>query len=249
MNEAIALISFVCLASIVVGAAYIGRTALFSLSVTFILLSNITVQMPVRLFGVDISWAIVIYSLVYFITDIICEYHGKRIAYYLALSNLLAQLLLWCYVWSSMQVVPSNSGQAVYNTMVQLFATTTQVSAAAIVASLGPFVDIYIFGRIRQIWDKCSRDGRLGYHDHTRSRLLAVIIRNKVGTFAGQIVNTVIFFTLASGANMPTEQLAMVIATACVTKITVAIADIPFLAMVERILARRIASTSRDAGG
>lgn len=113
MNELTAAVSFFALASLVVAAARLGHTALFVLSVTFILLSNITVQMPVTVFGMEISWAIIIYSMVYFITDLLCEYHGRRMGYRLAATNLAVQIILWAYVWASLQVTPVESGREV----------------------------------------------------------------------------------------------------------------------------------------
>lgn len=196
MNEISAILSFIGLALVVLVAAKLGKTALFVLSSTFIIVSNITVQMPVNVFGMEISWAIIIYSLVYFITDILCEYHGKANGYRLAATNLAVQIILWAYVWASLQVTPVSSGQEVYLTMEKLFGTTAQITFAALVASAGPFLDIYVFSWIRQKWDSEAGkhvDENTYLANLFRNRVLSLVARNKLSTFVGQILNTAIF--------------------------------------------------------
>lgn len=240
MNELMALLSFVGFAIIVVVAAQLGKTALFVLSTTFIVISNVTVQMPVTVFGMEISWAIIIYSLIYFITDILCEYHGKTNGYRLAAANLAVQLILWAYVYLSLQVTPVESGKTTYETMEKLFGTTAQITFAAVVASAGPFLDIFVFTWIRHKWDTASKrhiDENTMFARFFNNRFLALIARNKLSTFAGQIVNTVIFFSLALfDTGIPTESLISIIVSASIIKVIIALADIPFLVAVEKVL-------------
>lgn len=240
MNEIVAILSFVGLAILVLIAARLGETFLFVLSVTFIILSNITVQMPVRVFGTAISWAIIIYSLVYFITDLLCEYHGRAAGYRLAATNLGVQIILWAYVWTSLRVSPEPSGAGAYDTAMKLFATTAQITFAAIVASAGPFLDIFIFSSIRTWWDAFAsrRGGGTGFLARfLRNKLWALVTRNKLSTFVGQVVNTMIFFTLALlGTGVPRSTVVSIIVSASIVKIAIALADIPFLVMAERVL-------------
>jgi len=240
MNELSAVLSFIGLALLVLVAARLGKTALFVLSSTFIIVSNITVQMPVTVFGVDISWAIIIYSMVYFITDILCEYHGKTSGYRLAATNLAVQVILWAYVWASLQVIPVDAGKDVYQTMQKLFGTTAQITFAAVVASAGPFLDIYVFSWIRHKWDLIAHrhiNEKTALSSLFQNRLFSLVARNKLSTFAGQILNTVIFFSLALfDTGTPTETLVSIIASASVIKVVIAMADIPFLLAAERFL-------------
>lgn len=253
MNELVAIGSFCLFAGAVIVAARLGKTALFVLSSTFIIVSNFTVQMPIRVFGVEISWAIIIYSLVYLITDILCEYHGKQNGYRLAGTNLVVQIIVWAYVFMSLKVMPQESGKAAYETVERLFGTTAQVTFAAIVAAAGPFLDIYVFSWIRQKWDTIAAQhihrGGL-YSLSLRNKVLALIARNKLSTFAGQVLNTILFFSIALlNTGVPAKTVGSIIVSASAVKIAFAIADIPFLVIAEKYLGIKEVESSKEKGG
>lgn len=237
-NELVAITSFLVLGALVLAAGKLGKTALFVLSATFIAVSNITVQITVPVFGLTISWAIIVYSMVYLITDILCEYYGKAVAYRLAATNLAVQFILWGYVYLSSFVEPSSTpaNESMFEVMRKMFGTSSQVSLAALLASLGPFLDITIFGVIKKWWTNRTLSRAAG-RESSWIRLLHVIIRNKLSTLVGQCVNTIVFFTIALlGAELTTQQLVSVIASACLVKIIVAIMDVPLLAFFDTYL-------------
>ena len=173
--------------------------------------------------AVTISWAIIIYSLIYLITDFVIEFYGRPAAYRLAVVNLLAQYVLWGYVWLSLMASPTPSGASgqVYETMRSLFGTTTQVSVAATVAAIGPFSDIFITGRLREY----LKTRRLFEHE-----IINLLARAKLSTLVGEFINTVLFFgivLLGTGADLYTQ--VSVIVSATIVKWVIAIMDIPFL--------------------
>ena len=242
MNESMAIVSFLGLVLAVLVAARLGQASLRLLAAVYILLSNITVGMPVPVFGVEISWAIVIYSLVYFITDIVSEHYGRRSAYQLALTNLLVQVLLWLYVWSSLLVEPSPDGQTAHETMRLLFGTSSRITVAALVAGIGPFLDIATFALIRDRWDQwvARLDRVSGMARVARNRVVAIVARNKLSTFAGQILNTIVFFSIAFvDTGVSARTLLSIIVSASLVKVVVALADIPFLVLVDRFIRPR----------
>lgn len=223
-NLAVAALTFVALVVVVLLVARLGKTYLFALSMSFILMSNITVQMSAELLpGVTISWAIVIYSLVYLITDLVIEFYGRRTAFELAAANLVIQVVLWAYVWLSLKVTPSASGNShqVYETMKALFGTTTQITIAAILAAVGPFTDIFVTSKIR---------GFLARHRIVGNEIINLIARAKLSTFLGEIINTVIFFGIALiGTNTPREVVVSIVISATIAKWVISAADAPFL--------------------
>lgn len=220
MNEAIAIGSFVVLVLLVMAAARLGKTYLFILSTAFILVSNITVQIPVNVFGATISWAVIVYSMIYLITDILSECYKRATAYKLAACNLAVQVLLWSYVWSSLQVEPTAGGDRSFATMRDLFSTTARITFAAIIASAGAFLDIWVYEWLM----KRKQTGFI-------SRLW---VRNNLSTWLGQSLNTVIFFVLALYGEVETRTLVSIILTAVLVKIVIAACDTPFLYLARK---------------
>lgn len=223
-NLTFAIISFFVFIVLTLFVAKFGKVYLYSLSTSFILISNVTVQLNVEILpDVMISWAIIIYSLVYLITDLTIEFYGRAEAYKLATLNLSTQLIFWLYIWSSLKILPSDSGNSIhiYEMMTTLFSANSKITIAAVLAAIGPYTDIYTTHRIRNY---LSRRRFFG------GELASLVARAKLSTFIGEIVNTSIFFTIASlGTGLDSSTLTSVIITATITKWIISVADIPFL--------------------
>lgn len=207
MNEFVALATFALLCFLAVYATKYGLKQLYVLSVFIILASNVTVGIEANMFGVSISLGVIIYSIVYLITDIVSEFYDKNEAYKLAVTNLLIQVAFWIYIYISINVQPSG-GQQAYDAMVSLFGSTARITAAAFVASLGAFLDIYLYEKMKE-------------------RGWPLWLRNLLSTGVGQSLNTAIFFTIALYGVLP--NLVSVIITAIAIKIAIAILDTPFI--------------------
>lgn len=234
MNELIAIASLVAFVLIILGATRLGVKYLFGLSITFILISNITVQIPVTVFGVTISWAVIIYSMVYLITDILSECFAKNLAYKLAACNLGVQVILWLYVWSSLQVEPVRpDGTAPFENAAQLFTATARITLAAIVAAAGAFIDIAIYEGL-----KARRRGP--------SWIRTLWFRNNLSTMIGQSANTTIFFVIALYGVVESNVLFQIVWTAIVAKILIAWCDTPFIYIAKRIRQRVPGSPNED---
>lgn len=223
-NLAWAAVSFLTFAVVVFTAARFGREWLFGLSFVFIVISNTTIQMIVEIVpGIQISWAIIIYSMVYLITDLVIEFYGKEVAYRLAVGNLAVQIVVWMYAAISLRAHPFASGQsiAISRAVGVMFGSTARISVAAIVAAIGPFTDIFVTHRIREFVQSrmSGRDGILG-----------LILRAKLSTFVGELINTVAFFGIAIGTvGMGSRALLSVVAAATITKWSISAADAPLM--------------------
>ena len=73
--------------------------------------------------------------------------------------------------------------------------------------------------------------------------MTAIVVTNKISTFVGQIVNTVLFFAIANvDYHMDKSAIIAVILSSCVVKMVIAVADIPFLILAVTLLTSRGAS-------
>lgn len=216
MNELIALSTFALLGIFVAYGVRYGLKHLYVISVFIILASNVTVGIQVNLFGVAVSLGVIIYSMIYLVTDVVSEFFEKNEAYKLAIVNVAIQVAFWIYIYLSIQVSPSG-GHEVYGAMESLFNSTARITVAALIASLGAFADIYFY---EWLLTKAKQNSDDGY-----ARWLWM--RNILSTFFGQSINTAIFFTIALYGLVP--NLPSIILSAIAIKWAIAILDTPFL--------------------
>ena len=222
MNEIVALSTFALLCFAVAYAARLGLKHLYVLSVFIILASNVTVGIQVDMFGTAVSLGVIIYSIIYLVTDVVSEFFEENEAYKLAITNVVVQIMFWVYMFLSINTIPSG-GEAAYEAMEALFSTTARITVAALVASLGAFGDIWFYewllGKSRK---KSKNDVTPG-----------LWFRNMASTFFGQSINTAVFFTIALYGVVP--NLLSIILSAIAIKWAIAVFDTPFLYWARRI--------------
>lgn len=220
MNEIISITCFLFLGGLILLATRYGKAYLFGLSVFITVASNVTVGIQMDAFGLSLSWGVIIYSMIYLITDVLSELYEKNTAYKLAAINLVTQIVLWAYLYMSMLIIPSAGGEA-HQSMIELFSTTSRITIAALVASLGAFLDIYLYEYIRS---KLS---------NSKGIFSSLWFRNNASTIVGQTINTTIFFTIALYGVLP--NLWQIILGAILIKIIISILDTPFLYLARNI--------------
>lgn len=222
MNELIAISTFVLLCFAVAYAARFGLKYLYVLSVFIILASNVTVGIQVNMFGVAVSLGVIIYSIIYLVTDVVSEFFEENEAYKLAITNVVVQVMFWVYIFLSVNTTPSG-GEAAFGAMETLFTASARITVAALVASLGAFADIWFYEWML----KRSKN------DEEQSLSSNLWFRNISSTFLGQSINTALFFTIALYGVVP--NLLSIILSAIAIKWVIGILDTPFLYWSGRI--------------
>ena len=226
-NEPIALLSFLFLGSLIVASAWLGRYALATAVVGFVLLSNLTIQLNVDLFGFretlgsGIAWAIIIYSATYIALDILAEKFDFGDPYKIAGLCALGQVVHWLYLWLFLPIEDEALAiGGVYGHLTALFETSEVVTIAALLGSVGWFANIAAYQ-----WLKQQAKGRGGWR---------IGFRALASTLFGQVLNTAIFFGIVRFQGEP------VIATAndatfelvqanLVVKVILALVSVPFV--------------------
>lgn len=215
MNELVCISTFILLCLAVGSATKWGLKHLYIMSAFIILASNVTVGVQVDVFSVSISLGVIIYSIIYLVTDIVSEFYERYEAYKLAVTNVLIQIAFWIYIFISVNVTPSGDTEA-YMAMNSLFNATARITVAALVASLGAFVDIYFY---EWMLKKSAVEGE--------RYAPKMWLRNILSTCIGQSINTAIFFTIALYGVV--SNLPSIIISAIVIKLAIAVFDTPFL--------------------
>lgn len=132
-------------------------------------------------YKLNASVAIFLIPLLFTINDVIVEVHGAKRARSVVRSGLLMIGLLFGFIMLAISLPPSKrflETEGAYDT---IFGKSARISLASLTAfALADFLDIFIFSKIRE---------KLG-----KSKLW---LRNNASNFVAQLIDTVVFMTLA----------------------------------------------------
>jgi len=173
-----------------------------ALSVTVLIVSNIASTKLFDFFGTGLVWdgGAVLFPLAYVLSDVITEIYGfqvaRRIVFVTFAMNLLAVLILWI-----VQILPPGVGwdnQAAYEAIIGFMPRLVAGSLAAY--TVGQITNAFVFAKIKVA---------------TRGRKLW--LRALGSSVVGDLVDAVIFVTVAFGGVISTKQLFGLIGIAYVT--------------------------------
>ncbi|MEM8975710.1 MAG: queuosine precursor transporter [Pseudomonadota bacterium] len=223
-NELLVVAVVALMATAILSATYFGKPFLFAISCFIIVVSNATVGIQLDVFGLAVSWGVIVYSFIYLITDILSELFEEDSAYQLAFMNVFVQVVFWIYLTLTF-FVETRVSQETLSTLEQLYATTPRITLAALVAVFGAFVDIWVYEKIKK------------RYSGSQSVWSGLWFRNNVSTIVGQSVNTVLFFTIALWGVVP--DLLSIILTAIAIKAAIALVDTPLLYAAKTVFEMR----------
>lgn len=127
------------------------------------------------------SVAIFVIPIVFTVTDIVIEVHGKERAHSIITSGLITVFLIMIYSILSTSLPPSKRFMTSEKAYDDIFVKSIRIAFASLSAfALSAFFDAAVFVKIRELLGK-----------------KALWFRNNVSNFASQFTDTIIFITLA----------------------------------------------------
>lgn len=229
MNEALWFAELaISFGAVLLAYRLFGKIGLFIWIPMATIVANIQVLKMVNLFGFEATLGNVVYASTFLVTDILSENHGKKDAslavgigfFSLAMSTLLLNMALW---------FSPSAVDTTHPHLAAIFSVMPRVAAASFLA--------YAVSQSHDVW---------AYHFWWRifpSRK-ALWIRNNASTMISQILDTLVFVTVAFWGVMETPVLVDVFLTTYGLKWAVALLDTPFL-----YLARRMAEGAAEREG
>ncbi|WP_028784526.1 queuosine precursor transporter [Thalassobacillus devorans] len=186
---------------------FIYLNALF---VGLLILANI---LGVKLFSVGgyvLPAAVIVYVITYLITDVIGEVYGKEAAKKTVQAGFFTQVIALLFIFVAIQLpaAPFFQSQAEFETILGGSFRVMLASLISYVASQN--FDVFIFHRLKK--------------KHGEKKLW---LRNNLSTMSSQLIDTIVFITIAFAGTMPTAALSGMIATQYVFKFLVAAIDTP----------------------
>ncbi|WP_282172760.1 queuosine precursor transporter [Cytobacillus firmus] len=189
-----------------------GKTGLFVWIGFSTVMANLQVVKTIEMFGLTATLGNAMYGTAFLVTDILNEKYGKeeaKKAVWLGFFTLLSMTLI-------MQMVllfkPHESDFA-QESLSTLFSVLPRIAAGSLAAYLfSQFTDVYIFTYLKK---KFPKDGQFW-------------IRNNGSTMISQLLDTLVFTSIAFLGVFPLEEWIQIFITTYLLKFIVAVLDTPF---------------------
>jgi uncharacterized integral membrane protein (TIGR00697 family) len=196
-----------------------GRQGLYASIVISLLLANLQGPKLTEIFGLQTSMGVILYSSIYFATDLLSERYGKAEANRAVMIGLVVSIIIIVMISLSLQYLPSTNpetadfAQSVHQATVTLFSFTPRFVLGSLLAYLiSQRFDVWIFHIIKR---------------KTHGRHLW--LRNNVSTMLSQAIDTVIYGVIVWWGVVDFETAMQLALAKYFFKIIIALVDTPFI--------------------
>ncbi len=133
------------------------------------------------LFGLHVSVGVIMFPVVFIMTDVVGEVYGKQIARFFVLAGFVSTALFILYSFASLALPWSAQGEWVHEGYGQVFGMSLRIAIASLVAyAVGEYQDVVTFFFFKQKWG--SR---------------AFWLRSFLSNLWSQLFDTVLFMVIA----------------------------------------------------
>lgn len=230
-NELLLIVSMAVLyGSVLLWYRLFGRTGMYGFTVFATIAANIEVLLLVDAFGMEMTLGNILFATTFLVTDILSETEGKRAANKAVIVG-IATSILFILVSQSWLLYTASANDVMQPSFVQVFSNTPRMMLASLaVYAVAQIFDVWMY----HVWWQWSTR-RFG--DSRRFLWL----RNNGSTLLSQLLNTVLFTSLAFWGTYSMDTLLSIIASSYVVFIVTSLADTPVV-----YLARRLKDRGQD---
>lgn len=197
-----------------------GKNGLYVFAVFSTILANIQVCKCVDIFGFSTTAGNVLYAATFLVTDILSEKYGKKAAGR-AVKYGFSVTLLWIIGTQLTLLFTPNANDYINDSLGVVFGLVPRIAIASLIGYVcSQTIDVFLY---HFIWSKTG--------DNT-SKLW---VRNNLSTLTSQLVDTVIFTSLAFAGVYPTKVFMSILITTYLFKAVVAVLDTPFIYLARKI--------------
>ncbi|MCC7571877.1 MAG: queuosine precursor transporter [Candidatus Methanofastidiosum sp.] len=194
-----------------------GVEYIIGMFASFTVVANIIASKIVVFGPFTVPAAVLVYSTTFLLTDFLSELYSEKEAIKAVLIGFISNIVLVLSIWVAVQWQPAPfwQGQAAFESIFGIVPRIVLGSMIAYIVSQNLDVKIFIFFKNKYpkyLW-----------------------LRNNAGTMISQLVDTVIFITIAFYGTAPTNILISLIIGQYIVKWIIAVVDTPFLYIVKSI--------------
>jgi uncharacterized integral membrane protein (TIGR00697 family) len=198
-----------------------GRYGLYGCIVFSLLLANIQGPKLTMIFGLQTSMGVILYSSIFFATDLLSEKYGKEEAQRAVMLGFVVSVMLVVLTQISLLFMPSVNPKTadfalnVHNATVVLFDYTPRFVFGSLIAYLiSQNFDVWIYHRIKQATG--------GKH---------LWLRNTASTLLSQVIDTLIYGLVVWWGIVDLTTALQLAASKYIFKFVIAVVDTPFIYM------------------
>ncbi|MEZ5325796.1 MAG: queuosine precursor transporter [Verrucomicrobiales bacterium] len=189
----------------------------------FIFLNHLRPEWLLVFFDFVVPGGVVLFSVTFFLTDLLSEFHGEKAARKAVWLGFLAQLLIIPAVWATIRWPHPDFWQG-QEAFAATLGNTWRIALASMIAYLvSQHHDVWAY----QFWKRKTGGKHLW-------------LRNNLSTIVSQSLDSVIFVTIAFSGLVP---IWPIIAGQLVAKIAIALFDTPFMYLARAIWPNSTASS------
>jgi uncharacterized integral membrane protein (TIGR00697 family) len=186
-----------------------------------LLTSNLLETKVIQIFGITATAGLIVFPISYIINDCIAEVWGFKKARLIIWSGFASNFLLIAFAQIAIHLpnAPFWEGEEGFNFV---FGLAPRIAVASLTAFLaGSFINAYVMSKM-----KIASQGR-----HFSYRAI-------LSTLAGESIDSIIFFPIAFGGLIPTDQLFIMIGTQAVLKSLYEVIILPVTIRVVKYIKR-----------
>ena len=224
-NEILIILSILVIyGGVVAFYRFFGKGGLLAFNVMATILANIEVLMLVNAFGIEMTLGNVLFASTFLITDILSENHSRKDANKAVLISTLCSVMFIFISQMWLLYTPSDNDW-VSGSFHTIFTSTPRVVCASLVVYfVSQLVDVWLY---HKWWDMCRK-----YFKDDRKGLWN---RNNGSTLISQLLNTVLYTTLAFYGTYPLQTLVSIFISSYLIFICTSLLDTPFVYWCRRI--------------
>lgn len=225
MNEMLLILSLaVIYGGVLLAYRFFGKAGLYAFTVIATLLANIEVLILVDAFGMEQTLGNVLFASTYLITDILSENESKKDAGRAVNTGIFAAVAMVAVSQSWFLYVKSPNDWA-WQPLGEVFATTPRLIFASLIGyAVSQKLDVFLY---HKWWDFSSKK----WGDSRRFLWL----RNNGSTLISQLVNTVLFNSVAFFGMYDTETFISIMVSSYVIYIFTSLLDTPVLYIARKL--------------
>ena len=198
---------------------FFGKLGLYAWIGIAVIIANIQVLKTVELFNLVATLGNIIYGTTFLTTDILNEVYGKAAARKAVLMGFFFMIGATAVMWICLQFVPHASDFA-QGSLAIIFGIMPRIVLGSLTA--------YIVSQMHDVW-------AFAFWKRIFSKPHQLWIRNNLSTMVSQLIDSVIFCTIALLGLFEINVWLQILLTTYLLKLIVAVCDTPFVYIARRI--------------